>query len=443
MNGLAPLDAVFAALPRESRWWVALSGGADSVALLYRLMEWAHREAQPPAISAVHVHHGISDQADQWAALCAEHCQQLAVPCQLIKTDPLSADASGLEATAREARYRVFEQLLEEGELLLMAHHLDDQVETVLFRLLRGAGPNGLRGIPRRRRLGSGQLVRPLLDVSRTDIVAWADARGLRYVDDPANADLRHDRNFLRHEVLPLIAGRWPGYRNTIARAAALQAEWVAATDGWQDGFSPSQNMAGEPLLPVNSTLSMVALSQHLHRWLADLGLMAPDRDALREFARQVLSAAEDRLPELVLGPWRLVRWRSGIHLTERQVPTLVPTRIRAGEAAHGVWGTLHWQTSHEQPGIRSGSVIDLRAALPGERVKPLGRPGRELGRWWQERAVPPWWRQRLPVLLGVEGQAVAVLGAGLLETADSTPLMQGGLMPVWAPNRHDVELSG
>ena len=172
----------------------------------------------------MHVNHQLQDQADQWQAHCRALCAGLGVPLVEQRVS-LDAAGDGPEAAARRARYAVFEQLLGDEDVLFMAHHLDDQVETLMLRLMRGAGLTGLAGMPAERALGAGRLVRPLLGRPRRDLAAYAREQGLSWVEDPSNRDTTPDRNFLRHEVLPLLAARWPGYRETVGRAAAHLAD--------------------------------------------------------------------------------------------------------------------------------------------------------------------------------------------------------------------------
>jgi len=197
-----------ASLQGAERLCVGFSGGADSHSLLHALAELSQRETLPPIV-ALHVNHGLHGNADAWAMHCGKVASELGVG---FHQEVVSVEAAASpEAQARDARYRAFEAFLEVGDVLLLGHHIDDQVETVLFRLIRGAGPSGLAGIPEHRSLGKGSLLRPLLGVSRAQIEHYARVNELNYLTDSSNDDRRFDRNYLRHEVLPLIEARWPG----------------------------------------------------------------------------------------------------------------------------------------------------------------------------------------------------------------------------------------
>ncbi len=193
---LSPLSESVMSAPR---WWVALSGGADSVALLHALTALA-AEQSTPAIHAIHVNHQLHPDAREWGQLCQRHADALRVPL-VIADCKVGSSGRGLEADARRERYNAFEQVLGQDEVLFMAHHTDDQVETVLLRLLRGAGPRGLAGIPQQRRCGAGRIFRPFLKVSSVTLRSAVDAAGLEYVHDPSNFEVKQDRNYL--------SGRW------------------------------------------------------------------------------------------------------------------------------------------------------------------------------------------------------------------------------------------
>ena len=190
------------------RWLVGFSGGLDSTALLDLLVQLSRSEQLPP-LMAVHVNHGLSPNADAWQLHCEQVCRRLGVPLESRRVE-VSNSGKGVEAAAREARYAVFEELLEPGGVVLLAHHLDDQVETFFLRLLRGAGTQGLSAMPANRALGRGILYRPLLEFSRDQLRDYAAQRQLEWVEDESNAQSGPKRNFLRREVLPLVEQRWP-----------------------------------------------------------------------------------------------------------------------------------------------------------------------------------------------------------------------------------------
>ena len=201
------LDHSLTPLTDAARWVVAFSGGLDSTALLHLLLAWRERRGKAPAIAALHINHQLQAAADDWQAHCRSHCADLDVAFQALCVD---TQGSG-EAAARDARYRAFEHYLQPGDVLMLAHHLDDQVETFFLRLLRGAGLEGLSAMPASRPLGDARLARPLLHLTRAELAHYVNERGWRHIDDPTNADASIDRNFLRHQVLPVVAAALAG----------------------------------------------------------------------------------------------------------------------------------------------------------------------------------------------------------------------------------------
>lgn len=288
---------------------VGLSGGCDSVVLLHVL----HGLVAAGRLRAVHVHHGLSANADDWADFCSAYCQRLGVPLSVVRVTVISHGA-GIEAAAREARYSAFFAHLPPGAALLLAQHRGDQAETVLFNLLRGSGLAGVAGIrPVRERAGM-RILRPLLGVARGEIEDYARAYGLAWVEDESNRDTSLSRNFLRHAILPALTARFPAAEVTLARAAGHFAEASALLDEMA-----AQDWA---LVAVGERAALAGLRglsisrlKNLLRWrLQMLGWQVPVADRLEEFARQILTAAPDRHPELVLpaGCMRLSRgWLS------------------------------------------------------------------------------------------------------------------------------------
>jgi len=291
----------------EAPLCVGLSGGCDSVLLLHLLgrLEW------PAGLSAIHVHHGLSAHADDWAQFCTDYCRQLGVSLKCVRVAVDRAAGHGLEAAARDARYAAFTAHLPPSCNLLLAQHRGDQAETVLFNLLRGSGVAGAAGMRDERPWHGRRILRPLLGVSRAEIEICARECGLRWIEDESNADTGFSRNFLRHQLLPAIAGRFPGAEAALARAAgnfreaADLLDELAAAD-WQ-GVAIGEQAA----LAGLRALSMARL-KNLLRWrLQILGWQVPVADRLEEFARQILTAAPDRHPELVL-PAGLMRLSRG-----------------------------------------------------------------------------------------------------------------------------------
>ena len=417
---IAQLDSLQAA----SRIFVGLSGGADSHSLLHALVELSRREALPPII-ALHINHGLHEDATDWAAHCAAVASNLGLAFHE-RVVSIHAGASP-EAQARDARYSVFESFLAAGDFLLLGHHLDDQVETVLFRLIRGAGPSGLAGIPEMRPLGRGLLMRPLLGITRDQIESYAGSHELAHLHDGSNDDTRYDRNFLRHEVLPLIESRWPGYRSGFARSATLSGELAASV---HFDHLTEYTRYGGPYLPMG-VHDAKTLHRALHGWLKELSAPLPDFVALEEFARQCMHAQGDKLPELRVGGYVLQRWRQGIHLYPVDIDRDFDISSQVGGALAGRWGSITWQVA--DMGLPAGVSIRVRSPRHGEAVSLEQRPRRSVAQWLQEAGVPPYLRECYP-LVHVGDEIIAIPDVGLVSDCSNLSLFKGGLVPVWTP---------
>lgn len=299
---------VAARITADDPVYVGLSGGCDSVVLLHLLSrtDFAGR------LAAIHVHHGLSPNADAWAGFCSAYCQSLGIPLIVRSVRVDRSSGQGLEAAARQARYAAFDEMLPAGTCLLLAQHRGDQAETVLFNLLRGAGVTGAAAMRVERAQGALRLLRPLLDVSRTEIEIYAQQHGLGWIEDESNADTRFTRNFLRHEALTAINQRFPDAEAALARAASNFAEAsdlldVLAAEDWL------RVADGETARLVDMRSLSLPRLKNLLRWrLRQLGWQPPVATRLDEFSRQLMTAAPDRHPELVLpaGKMRLARGR-------------------------------------------------------------------------------------------------------------------------------------
>lgn len=283
---------------------VGLSGGRDSVVLLHALAGLGLREQ----LLAIHVHHGLSPRADDWADFCANFCGRLEVPLRVMRVSVSRNSGSGLEAAARAVRYAAFRQC--DVRCLLLAHHQGDQAETLLFNLVRGTGIAGAAGVPVEREQGGLRVLRPLLDVPRATIEAYAEVWNLTWVDDESNADTGLSRNFLRHEVLPVIEGRFPGTVERLAQAAAnfAEADSLLAEMAAADWLNVAVGEACP--LPSLRRLNSARVKNLLRYRLRELGWGMPVANRLEEFARQLLEAATGRRPQLRLpeGEMRVVR---------------------------------------------------------------------------------------------------------------------------------------
>ncbi|GMR07164.1 MAG: tRNA lysidine(34) synthetase TilS [Gammaproteobacteria bacterium] len=410
---------------------VALSGGLDSSVLLHA----TNRLKEPLAnlkVSAVHVHHGISDKADAWDSHCEMLCSRLAVPYRCLTVDARAGAGESPEEKARDCRYRALAGALGKGECLLSAHHQDDQAETLLLQLLRGAGPRGLAAMPEVSVLGEGRLVRPLLGFSRQQLHDYARAHAITWVEDDSNADTRLDRNFLRHQVVPSLKQRWPAMAATLSRAAghiadsAALLDELAAIDLAQCQGSGASGGAGAtegPGVSALAGLDMRALG-HLHSdrqrnllryWLRQLGLPVPQSQQMQHVLTDVLHAGPDRVPCVQWPGVEVRRYRERLF-------AMPPLSLHDSHARYG-WNltdplALSVGCLRSVPvsgkGLRAnlgatGVTVAFRQG--GEVCQPAGRQHHhDLKKLFQEAGIPPWQRDRIP-LLYVENDLAAVAG--------------------------------
>lgn len=423
------LQQALASHPAEALC-VAYSGGPDSTALLHALAQLP--AARACGLRALHVDHGLYPRSADWAEHCRQFCARLDLPCEVRRVQVETARGEGLEAAARHARYTAFVASLRAGEALLTAHHREDQAETVLLKLLRGAGPEGLGGMRERRALGTGTLWRPLLHaVTRAQLRDYVAARALPCIDDPSNADTRLARNHLRHAVLPQLAAHWPQtvesllHSAALCRAAAdaLRAPWLAAFDTLFDATSHSLDAAGWLALP--SALRHPLLDH----WLHTRGLGAPTTAQRAQIERQC-NARAGTVPCIRWGHTELHIWKG--RLWARTLPPPVDPAWQAswrGEPLRlpdGGWLRL----SHADARLSTALTVRLRRG--GERLKPAGDAHtRELRDLFQQGMLPPWQRPACPLIC--EGETlIAVAGCWLSERAHTLFAASG--MPCWQP---------
>ncbi|MFP6797765.1 MAG: tRNA lysidine(34) synthetase TilS [Pseudomonas sp.] len=418
-------------------WCVALSGGLDSTVLLHLLASLAQREALPP-LSAIHVHHGLQASADNWPAHCRALCAALSVPLQVefVRVAP----GASLEQAARDARYAAFTGRLGADELLLTAQHRDDQAETLLFRLLRGAGVQGLSAMPVSRALGAGQLVRPLLNCSRDELLAYAREHTLSWVEDPSNADERFSRNYLRRQVLPTLLGRWPQAATNMARSAAHLSEAAQLLDELAQQDVAAAEVFGEfawlPLpvlaLPVLCSLSEPRQRNALRYWLRPLTAM-PDSEhwagwqALRDAAQDAVPVWKLAAGELRRGDERLW-WLAGDWLCS---PVSVNVTVQGNQHV-----LLPVNGSVRIDGQLPAGNWQLGYRQAGDQILLPGRGHRDLKRLFNELRVPAFVRNRLP-LLRLDNQVVAVANLPSMQGA-----VDGSWQLHWQPPTNDQGLS-
>lgn len=362
----------------------------------------------------------MQDEADAWQDFCESLCAELDVALELRRVRP--DEAGSREAAARDARYAAIGACLQTDEILLTAHHLDDQLETLLLRLMRGAGPGGLAGMAWQRSLGAGLLCRPLLHIPRAQLQRYAQDQQLSWCEDSSNSDTDLDRNFCRHELLPLVASRWPQYRLSWSKSQGLMAEAAELANELATEDLRRLGVEGGARLRLAGVTALRPARQRklLLHWLQRLGATAPGWHSLRQLVEEVLPAAGAGGSELAL-PDGLLRCESGLIqlLRTEPLPEAETVPWRPGAEAQRLLpgnGSLMARPGGA-PGLHPAfaDAIAVRYREGGERLRLAGRPERTLKKLLQESPLPSWLRPRLP-LLYVQGELACVPGIGVAE---------------------------
>lgn len=391
-------------LQNFSKIHCGFSGGLDSSVLLHSLA--ACKDKLPP-LQAIHINHGISPHAAAWEAQCAQFCENLALP---LSSHSVTIDKKGnIEEKARNARYQVFKSCLQPGEALLLAHHADDQAETLLLQLFRGAGINGLAVMPESMPLASGTLIRPLLAFSRKALENYAQIAGFVWVEDESNTDEKYSRNYLRNSIIPALETKWPGLVANInrtakhARDALENLEALAATD-----LEKASTRKDTLSIKVLETLPRARIMNCLRFWLKKNHLRSPSTQMLARIQEEFFHTRQDARPEIPLEHLTLRRYQNTLYLTENAFPQL-PEKTPWSEAAK-LSSLLGYpiESLAANIAIPEGSQAEIRFRQGGEILFWQGQH-KALKKLLQEWKIPPWLRDRIP-LLYINNQLTAVL---------------------------------
>ncbi len=424
--------------PRAAACRVAFSGGVDSTVLLHLLV--AVRAELPGPLSAIHIDHSLHADSQHWERHCQAVCLDWDVEYVSRRVDARQVRGHSPEEWARTLRYQLLEEHLMPDELLLTAHHQDDQVETLMLQLCRGAGPAGLSGMQAWRPFGVGGHGRPLLGWSRSGIADYAVGHKLQWLEDPSNADGRLDRNFVRLELLPVLRSRWPGAGATVSRAAELQSEAnsVLSEIAAQDLLACRGDAQHRLSLAGLAALSWPRQANVLRHWLATLSLPAPARSHVLEMRQQLLASRPDAAPK-VAWPGAEVRrfadelW-AGVPLPPRDSRQRVAWCLRGPcELAHGRLTAQPVAGRGLRQSALESDCVEVRFRSGGEAILPVAdRHHRRLKKLLHEARVPPWLRGRLPLLY---------LGDRLIAAADlwlEAAFAATAAEPGWEINWHD-----
>lgn len=398
------------------RYWLAYSGGIDSHVLLHVLAKHQHQFSDIK-FSAVHINHALNPQADQWAEHCRKVCDELQISYIDIDVDATPLAGESPEAKAREARYQAIIRLIREGDCLLTAHHQDDQVETLLLQLMRGSGPKGLAAMPQWANFGAGNLARPFLDVRREDLHAYAIANKLKWIIDESNLDTKFDRNFIRHEIVPKLAQRWPSLAQTISRSARYCAEAVELLEDAAERYLLEINPDQLPYLSVRKLVQLTKAQQRnvIRHWINQHHMNTPSSTQLEQVIEQMLSAAPDSMPKVSWEGCEVRRYRDQLYvlpsLQPLNVEQVIPWNIVNPVFIEGI-GELS-AISSVGAGVAKKYVSPDRVSIQfrqgGETIQPVGRTQHHaLKKLFQEQGIPPWIRERVP-LIYINDQLAAV----------------------------------
>jgi tRNA(Ile)-lysidine synthase len=420
------------------RLLVAFSGGLDSTVLLKLASDFAGRNDL--ACSALHVNHQLTPNASDWVTHCAGFCRQYQISLEVMKVEISSASRTSLEAEAREARYGAMRQWMDKYSLLLTGQHLDDQVETLLLQLKRGAGPKGLAAMPSLKPFAGGWIGRPLLHLSRQQLESWASQSGLSWIEDESNASVEFDRNFLRHQILPLMKQRWPGVDKAISRSAELCAESQNLLDQLAQ-IDLGEQAPNKPLpLSLVQSLSPERQRNLIRFWLSQQNVAMPPGVRLNNLLTQLAQTKPDRHPELVWQQQKLVVYADALHLV-RVLPACsglpsIPVPNQEVLLPHGIGVLKLGQANGAEEGLllraaRPNEEVSIRFGIASVRSCPYKRVGyHSLGKRMHELRIPPWQRDRIPLIFF--GDKLAAVGDYWVEKGFAASDSKASYQIIW-----------
>ena len=395
--------------PQVDGYCLAYSGGRDSHVLLHVAAQLLGT-SDSVRLRALHIDHGLSADSQVWASHCERVCRQLGVAFERVRVEVID-DGDGPEAAARVARYDAFDATLGAGEHLLLAQHADDQAETFLLQALRGSGPDGLASMPRRRPFGRGVMGRPLIGCPAAAIAEYADRHALAWVEDPSNAEQRFDRNFLRHEILPRLQRRWPAAVQTLGRSARRSAAASQILLGVADDDLKAVRLPGTAQLSVSELrrLPRERAYNALRLWVRQADRRMPRLQDLVGVFDELVQARADSVGRIVVTDYEFRRHADRLFL--------LPSSEEARAFEHE-WPAPFAPLSIPEIGVQltaeacaaqgihlpADARISVRSRVGGEVIK-LGEPGfhKAVKKLLQEAGVPPWERERIPLLFADE----------------------------------------
>lgn len=431
---------------KDSTLWVGLSAGVDSTVLLHALAQVCSliQTEIAPKICAIHVHHGLSNNADEWALQAQRLCEQLslqfnlAIEC-IVEKIQLGNCPDGLEQAARQGRYRVFEKYCTSDDVLLQGHHLDDQIETFFMRAIRGSGLKGLSSIPSQRSLSrsnssnkSCQIIRPFLALEKSVIIQYAQQHQLTWVEDESNQDSSIERNWWRNELLPKIWHRYGNKKQALLRTVQNLQQEQALLSGFiqhdliDKNKEPSRlNFVGQVLANFPS-IAIDALPEcfeipYLRAWLSQSVDILPSAEQMQVICHDIIAAKPGADPSFIWSNKMLRRYRGVVYLTPQSLSLDSLFEVEYGCTSNRT------EIVDDYSEVLIAKDYILRSFQPGDQIKLVNRPNRKLKKYWQELGIPPWLRSIWPILIDPDsGQVVLVFGLLVAEGVKATNSITG-----------------
>ncbi len=412
------VNDILSKYPDADTCWVAYSGGLDSCVLLHVLAGLKNKIK--PKLVAVYINHGLSPNAEQWQDHCQQVCENFAIEFRSYAINISHKGDQGIEALAREKRYEIFDELMKPNDLLLTAHHLNDQVETTLLQLLRGSGPDGLVGMPHARAFSNGTLLRPLLDFSREEIHQYALNESLHWIEDESNHSDLYDRNYLRNKILPELFTRWPGTLKTLQRATSHQSDAKNLIDeiATIDLLAVGEDNFVKINLERFDTLSDIRKKYVLREWIKKNQLQMPNTQIIDRIIGEVICAQADRNPGIEWQGAEVRRYRGYLYIMSAlpaydaeatyvwklsQILKLPSGSLKAVAVANYMEGT------GIKKNMGANDCVEVRYRQGGEKIRLSDREHtHDLKKLYQEHGILPWLRERIP-LIYYENKLIAV----------------------------------
>lgn len=406
-------SSLLKSFPQTEKIWIAYSGGMDSSVLLHLVHENISSIEQ--SLEVVYVNHGLHEKSNEWAEFCRRQCKDYGVTFTQLDIKEALPKGCSIEAWAREQRYSLLAEIMNDNDLLLTAHHQDDQVETFFIQALRGGGPRGLASMPLYKKTMKGIHVRPLLEFRHSELATYAKEHELSWHDDPSNAETRYDRNYLRHKVLSIVEQRWPAYRETISRLVSHQQDYKVLLDeiGRED---LSRVLSADTFnLQVDQLrkLSVERQKNILFTWIQERQLEPPGSKHIKKIISDLITADNDNAPCVNWKDVELRRYRNGLYASKRLVMPIENNKYE--------WNILEtliiedevlMASSESGTGVSKDKVKNKKVIVQyrqgGEKLKPHNKThSKTVKQLFQERGVLPWLRDRFPLIYVDEELAV------------------------------------